>query len=83
MQNGDYTVEFSTPKGYTPTKADAGNDDATDSDGLIAKGTIKDTNNWTLDSGFYKTPKYSLETMYGRTLIKMVFKILMKREFKV
>ena len=33
----------------------------------------------TIDSGFYQTPKYSLGTMYGMTLIKMVFKAMMKR----
>ena len=34
----------------------------------------------TIDSGFYQTPKYSLGTMYGMTLIKMVFKVMMKKE---
>ena len=60
LTNGTYTVEFSTPEGYTPTTANAGTDDSVDSDGLTTTGVIKDADNWTLDSGFYKTPKYSL-----------------------
>ncbi|MEJ7474804.1 SdrD B-like domain-containing protein, partial [Staphylococcus saprophyticus] len=60
LQNDTYTVEFTTPDGYTPTTANACNDDTVDSDGLTVTGVIKDANNWTLDSGFYKTPKYSL-----------------------
>ncbi|HDH4834323.1 TPA: fibrinogen-binding adhesin SdrG C-terminal domain-containing protein, partial [Staphylococcus aureus] len=60
LSNGTYSVEFSTPDGYTPTTANAGTDDAVDSDGLTTTGVIKDADNWTLDSGFYKTPKYSL-----------------------
>ncbi|HEG8980571.1 TPA: fibrinogen-binding adhesin SdrG C-terminal domain-containing protein, partial [Staphylococcus aureus] len=60
LGNGTYSVEFSTPAGYTPTTANAGTDDAVDSDGLTTTGVIKDADNWTLDSGFYKTPKYSL-----------------------
>ncbi|HEB2325039.1 TPA: fibrinogen-binding adhesin SdrG C-terminal domain-containing protein, partial [Staphylococcus aureus] len=60
LGNGTYSVEFSTPAGYTPTTANAGTDDAVDSDGLTTTGVIKDANNMTLDSGFYKTPKYSL-----------------------
>ncbi|WP_218089692.1 MSCRAMM family adhesin SdrC, partial [Staphylococcus aureus] len=31
-----------------------------DSNGLSTTGVIKDADNMTLDSGFYKTPKYSL-----------------------
>ncbi|HEB2274022.1 TPA: fibrinogen-binding adhesin SdrG C-terminal domain-containing protein, partial [Staphylococcus aureus] len=60
LGNGTYSVEFSTPAGYTPTTANAGTDDAVDSDGLTTTGVIKDADNMTLDSGFYKTPKYSL-----------------------
>ncbi|HCY8691342.1 TPA: fibrinogen-binding adhesin SdrG C-terminal domain-containing protein, partial [Staphylococcus aureus] len=60
LGNGTYSVEFSTPAGYTPTTANAGTDDAVDSDGLTTTGVIKDADNRTLDSGFYKTPKYSL-----------------------
>ena len=54
-----------------------------DSNGLSTVGIINDADNWTLDSGFYKTPvKYSLETMYGTTLIKTVFKITKNEELK-
>lgn len=60
LGNGTYSVEFSTPAGYTPTTANSGTDDAVDSDGLTTTGVIKDADNMTLDSGFYKTPKYSL-----------------------
>ncbi|HDL4775428.1 TPA: fibrinogen-binding adhesin SdrG C-terminal domain-containing protein, partial [Staphylococcus aureus] len=55
LGNGTYSVEFSTPAGYTPTTANAGTDDAVDSDGLTTTGVIKDADNMTLDSGFYKT----------------------------
>ncbi|EZZ58742.1 SdrD B-like domain-containing protein, partial [Staphylococcus aureus] len=60
LGNGTYSVEFSTPAGYTPTTANAGTDDAVDSDGLTTTGVIKDADNMTLDSGFYKMQKYSL-----------------------
>ncbi|HCW7282606.1 TPA: fibrinogen-binding adhesin SdrG C-terminal domain-containing protein, partial [Staphylococcus aureus] len=60
LGNGTYSVEFSTLAGYTPTTVNAGTDDAVDSDGLTTTGVIKDADNMTLDSGFYKTPKYSL-----------------------
>ncbi|MBE2147315.1 fibrinogen-binding adhesin SdrG C-terminal domain-containing protein, partial [Staphylococcus argenteus] len=53
LSNGTYSVEFSTPAGYTPTTANAGTDDAVDSDGLTTTGVIKDADNMTLDSGFY------------------------------
>ncbi|HEA5897978.1 TPA: fibrinogen-binding adhesin SdrG C-terminal domain-containing protein, partial [Staphylococcus aureus] len=59
LDNGNYTVEFETPAGYTPTVKNTTAEDK-DSNGLTTTGVIKDTDNWTLDSGFYKTPKYSL-----------------------
>ncbi|MCP8630777.1 MSCRAMM family adhesin SdrC, partial [Acinetobacter baumannii] len=59
LDNGNYTVEFETPAGYTPTVKNTTADDK-DSNGLTTTGVIKDADNWTLDSGFYKTPKYSL-----------------------
>ena len=37
-------------------KAYEGNNAEVDSNGLGTVGTIKDADNWTLDSGFYKTP---------------------------
>ncbi len=41
LSNGTYSVEFSTPAGYTPTTANVGTDDAVDSDGLTTTGVIK------------------------------------------
>ncbi|HDB1984822.1 TPA: carboxypeptidase regulatory-like domain-containing protein, partial [Staphylococcus aureus] len=60
LNNGTYKVEFETPSGYTPTSVTSGNDTEKDSNGLTTTGVIKDADNMTLDSGFYKTPKYSL-----------------------
>ncbi|HDJ7736204.1 TPA: carboxypeptidase regulatory-like domain-containing protein, partial [Staphylococcus aureus] len=60
LKNGTYKVEFETPSGYTPTSVTSGNDTEKDSNGLTTTGVIKDADNMTLDSGFYKTPKYSL-----------------------
>ncbi|HAY2047341.1 TPA: YSIRK-type signal peptide-containing protein, partial [Staphylococcus aureus] len=60
LENGTYKVEFETPSGYTPTSVTSGNDTEKDSNGLTTTGVIKDADNMTLDSGFYKTPKYSL-----------------------
>ena len=31
LENGSYTVEFETPSGYTPTKANSGRDITVDS----------------------------------------------------
>ncbi|HBC4904111.1 TPA: carboxypeptidase regulatory-like domain-containing protein, partial [Staphylococcus aureus] len=59
LDNGNYTVEFETPAGYTPTLKNTTAEDK-DSNGLTTTGVIKDADNMTLDSGFYKTPKYSL-----------------------
>ncbi|HDC3539869.1 TPA: carboxypeptidase regulatory-like domain-containing protein, partial [Staphylococcus aureus] len=60
LNNGTYKVEFETPSGYTPTSVTSGKDTEKDSNGLTTTGVIKDADNMTLDSGFYKTPKYSL-----------------------
>ncbi|HAR6677110.1 TPA: YSIRK-type signal peptide-containing protein, partial [Staphylococcus aureus] len=60
LNNGTYKVEFETPSGYTPTSVTSGNDTEKDSNGLTTTGVIKDADNMTLDSGYYKTPKYSL-----------------------
>ncbi|HCZ8250022.1 TPA: carboxypeptidase regulatory-like domain-containing protein, partial [Staphylococcus aureus] len=57
LNNGTYKVEFETPSGYTPTSVTSGNDTEKDSNGLTTTGVIKDADNMTLDSGFYKTPK--------------------------
>ena len=50
---------------------------------VVAKGTINNADNMTVDTGFMKHLNIALGTMYGKTLTKTVFKILMKREFKV
>ncbi|WP_230373677.1 SdrD B-like domain-containing protein, partial [Staphylococcus epidermidis] len=61
LQNGSYVINFQTPEGYTPTKSYQGMNTEVDSNGLSTVGIINDADNWTLDSGFYKTPvKYSL-----------------------
>ncbi|HCT8666520.1 TPA: fibrinogen-binding adhesin SdrG C-terminal domain-containing protein, partial [Staphylococcus aureus] len=60
LENGTYKVEFETPSGYTPTQVGSGTDEGIDSNGTSTTGVIKDADNMTLDSGFYKTPKYSL-----------------------
>ena len=54
------TVEFETPSGYTPTKANSGQDITVDSNGITTTGVINGADNLTIDSGFYKTPKYSV-----------------------
>ncbi|HDP6153390.1 TPA: carboxypeptidase regulatory-like domain-containing protein, partial [Staphylococcus aureus] len=60
LDNGNYKVEFTTPEGYTPTTVTSGNDTEKDSNGLTTTGVINGADNMTLDSGFYKTPKYNL-----------------------
>lgn len=61
LPNGNYIINFKTPEGYTATKAYQGTNSEVDSNGLSTVGVIQDGDNWTLDSGFYKTTsKYSL-----------------------
>ena len=74
-----YKITFETPEGYTPTLKHSGTNLALDSEGNSVWVTINGQDDMTIDSGFYQTPKYSLGTMYGMTLIKMVFKVMMKR----
>ncbi|WP_032605726.1 SdrD B-like domain-containing protein, partial [Staphylococcus epidermidis] len=59
LENGDYTIEFETPEGYTPTKQNSGSDEGRDSNGTKTTVTVKDADNKTIDSGFYK-PTYNL-----------------------
>ncbi|RZI03635.1 SdrD B-like domain-containing protein, partial [Staphylococcus condimenti] len=54
LANGDYTVEFTTPKGYVPTIQNSGTDKTNDSNGLIVPVTIDGADDLTLDSGFIK-----------------------------
>ncbi|WP_317618569.1 SdrD B-like domain-containing protein, partial [Macrococcus capreoli] len=52
LPNGDYTITFSTPEGYTgPTITNVGND-GLDSDGQVVKVTINNADDMTIDSGF-------------------------------
>ena len=55
-----YQVSFETPEGYEPTKVNAGNNSELDSNGSNVSVTINGSDDMTLDSGFYKTPKYSI-----------------------
>ena len=54
LSTGKYTVEFETPEGYEPTKANAGSDDRLDSDGQRVEVTVNNANDYTIDSGFHK-----------------------------
>ena len=62
-------------------KANSGQDITVDSNGITTTGIINGADNLTIDSGFYKTPKYSVEIMYGKIQIKIVSKMTMKRNF--
>ena len=64
------TVEFETPSGYTPTKANSGQDITVDSNGITTTGIINGADNLTIDSGFYKTQNIVSEIMYGKIQIK-------------
>ncbi|WP_353436901.1 SdrD B-like domain-containing protein, partial [Staphylococcus coagulans] len=57
VAKGEYTIEFETPQGYTPTVTGKGELDK-DSNGTSAEITVTQ-NDLTIDSGFYK-PTYSL-----------------------
>ncbi len=59
LDNGNYKVEFTTPESYTPTTVTSGSD-IERLNGLTTTGVINGADNMTLDSGFYKTPKYNL-----------------------
>lgn len=54
LTNGNYKVTFETPKGYTITKTDQGEDDDKDSDGNSVDVTIKDADNLSIDLGLIK-----------------------------
>ncbi|WP_411848625.1 SdrD B-like domain-containing protein [Staphylococcus pseudintermedius] len=51
VKEGDYTIEFETPEGYTPTVTGQGTSD-NDSNGTSTKVTVKDGDDLTIDSGF-------------------------------
>ncbi|MBZ8175009.1 SdrD B-like domain-containing protein [Staphylococcus delphini] len=54
VKPGEYTVTFETPEGYTPTQTGQGTAD-NDSNGTSTKVTVGDSDDLSLDSGFYKT----------------------------
>ena len=83
LENGSYTVEFETPSGYTPTKANSGQDITVDSNGITTTGVINGADNLTIDSGFYKTPKYSVGDYVWEDTNKDGIKMTMKREFQM
>ncbi|WP_341776355.1 SdrD B-like domain-containing protein, partial [Staphylococcus hyicus] len=57
LENGDYTVSFTTPDGFEPTLTHVG-DAQSDSNGLTTTATINNADNMTVDSGFYQpTPE--------------------------
>ncbi|MDQ7116470.1 SdrD B-like domain-containing protein, partial [Staphylococcus simulans] len=47
LANGEYTVKFTAPEGYTATKVNAG-DQALDSNGLETKAVINNADNLTI-----------------------------------
>ncbi len=51
VKEGEYTIEFETPEGYTPTVTGQGTSD-NDSNGTSTKVTVKDGDDLTIDSGF-------------------------------
>ncbi|PTH57789.1 SdrD B-like domain-containing protein [Staphylococcus agnetis] len=53
LENGEYTVTFTTPNGFEPTLTNVG-DNQLDSDGLTTKVTINNSDNMSVDSGFYQ-----------------------------
>ncbi|WP_341775193.1 SdrD B-like domain-containing protein, partial [Staphylococcus hyicus] len=53
LENGEYTVTFTTPEGFEPTLTNVG-DNQLDSDGLTTKVTINNADNMSVDSGFYQ-----------------------------
>ena len=54
-----------------------------DSNGITTTGIINGADNLTIDSGFYKTPKYSVGDYVWEDTKKMVSKMTMKRNFGV
>ncbi|UXU12951.1 SdrD B-like domain-containing protein [Staphylococcus aureus] len=54
LNNETYTITFTPPEGYTPTKSLVG-DTEKDSNGLTASVTINNKDDMSIDSGFVKT----------------------------
>ncbi len=59
VKNGNYIIKFENPDGYEPTLKDQDKDDEKDSDGTEVEVTVNNSDNLTIDSGFYK-PVYKL-----------------------
>ncbi|RAN65293.1 SdrD B-like domain-containing protein, partial [Dolosigranulum pigrum] len=56
LVSGKYFVQFGTPDGFVPTIKNVNNNqnDTMDSDGLVVPVEINNSNNMTIDSGFYR-----------------------------
>lgn len=56
LSSGQYFVQFKTPDGFVPTIKNVNNNqnDTMDSDGLVVSVEINNSNNMTIDSGFYR-----------------------------
>ncbi|WP_226957633.1 SdrD B-like domain-containing protein, partial [Staphylococcus pseudintermedius] len=55
VKEGEYTIEFETPEGYTPTQTGQGRV-STDSNGTSSLILVEGNDDLTIDSGFYKEP---------------------------
>ncbi|WP_236653937.1 SdrD B-like domain-containing protein, partial [Staphylococcus delphini] len=54
VKEGEYTIDFETPEGYTPTITGQGTL-GRDSNGVSARILVENRDDLTIDSGFYKT----------------------------
>ncbi|PTK50695.1 hypothetical protein BUZ61_15080, partial [Staphylococcus nepalensis] len=54
LENGEYQVDFETPKGYKSTLIEQGDSRSLDSEGTSATVKINNADDFTIDSGFYK-----------------------------
>ncbi|WP_039838699.1 SdrD B-like domain-containing protein, partial [Staphylococcus delphini] len=54
VKEGEYTITFETPEGYTPTITGQGTLDK-DSNGASTRIFVETDDDLTIDSGFYKT----------------------------
>ena len=76
---------FNSNGGYSLTKADQSNNDAVDSDAqlvngkYVAKATIQDDDNMTVDAGFYKSV-YNIGDFVWNDTNKTAFKMTEKKD---
>ncbi|WP_141763161.1 SdrD B-like domain-containing protein, partial [Staphylococcus sp. HMSC65H10] len=54
LENGEYQVDFETPKGYKSTLIEQGDSRSLDSEGTSATVKINNADDFTIDSGFHK-----------------------------